>query len=193
MRLAETAERYGDQLTISWRSFLLRPEPEARTLEAFTKYTTSWERPAGMEPRAPFATPWSGEHAPPSHSFPSSLAGKVAETFGAEAFEAFAMALFRAYFVEHRTISDRDVLADVAAAAGLDRTEFGRRWADNETELTKAVWRDYATAVQSGINGVPAVVVDRQWLVPGAVDVDDYGRVIAKALEARAGTEDSGG
>jgi predicted DsbA family dithiol-disulfide isomerase len=182
VRLEELADELGDDITIEWRSFLLRPEPEERSLEAFTRYTEKWARPASMEPRARFTT-WTGEHQPPSHSLPSSVAGKVAATFGPTAERAFHDHLFPAYFSENRTISDRTVLLDVAGEAGLDPAEFDRRWQADEDELTKAVWRDYATAVQSGIQGVPAVVVNRRWLIPGAVDVEEYRRAVAHSRE----------
>jgi predicted DsbA family dithiol-disulfide isomerase len=182
VRLADLADELGDRITLEWRSFLLRPEPEDRPVEAFRRYTEKWARPASLEPRARFNT-WSGDQSPPSHSLPSSVAGKVAESFGPAAERAFHERLFPAYFSENRTISDRGVLLDVAAEAGLDPAEFDRRWARDEDELTRAVWRDYATAVQSGIQGVPAVVVNRRWLIPGAVDVEEYRRAVAHARE----------
>lgn len=188
MRLAELGDELGDQVRIEWRSFLLRPEPADRPVEEFTAYTRKWQRPASLEPRATFST-WSGRHAPPSHSLPSSVAAKVAGSFGPAAERAYHDRLFPAYFAENRTISDRSVLLDVAAEAGLDRDDFDRRWQDQEDEHSKAVWRDYATAVQSGIQGVPAVVVDRRWLISGAVEVEEYRRAVAHAREHHAGDE----
>lgn len=169
-------------LTVTWQSFLLRPEPEQRPMEKFTDYTRSWSRPAGMEPKATFSTPWSGAHDPPSHSLPAAVAGKVAATFGPGAATVFRHRLFTAYFEENRTISDPSVLADVAVEAGLERDGFERCWAERETELVREVYREHVTAVQSGISGVPAVVVNRRYLLPGAVDVDDYRRAIDQAL-----------
>lgn len=188
MRLEQLTEELGSEVEVTWRSFLLRPEPEPRPMEKFVEYTHHWSRPAAMEPQATFHT-WSGEHQPPSHSLPAAVAGKVASGFGAPARAAFSDRLFRAYFADNRTISDREVLLDVAAEAGLDRSEFDRRWDDQEDELTKQVWRDHATAVQSGISGVPAVVVNRRWLIPGAVDVEQYREAVtyAKAHPEEAG------
>jgi predicted DsbA family dithiol-disulfide isomerase len=186
VRLGRIEAEYGDAVEVTWRSYLLRPEPERRDLDAFSAYTRKWAGPADIEPAATFRT-WSGENPPPTHSYPSALAGKVAESFGREAQRAYASALFRAYFAENRTISDRDVLVEVAAGAGLDPDAFERRWREREDELGLAVWQDYLTAVQSKITGVPAVVVDRTWLVPGAVDEAEYRRAIAMAVEAAGG------
>ena len=183
MRLADIAAEYGDQIRTVWLSFLLRPEPEPRPVDKFTEYTAKWATPGSLEPRARFNS-WSGVNAPPSHSFPSALAGKVAATFGGPARDAFSLRLFEAYFTENRTISDRDVLLDVAAEAGLDRAEFDHRWRHDEDDLLQQVWGEYRLATQSGIQGVPAVVVNRRMVVSGAVEVDAYRDAIAQVLAA---------
>jgi predicted DsbA family dithiol-disulfide isomerase len=184
IRLGDIAAEEGDDVRWEWRAYLLRPEPEPRPLDAFTEYTRKWERPGALEPRARFTT-WTGEHRPPSHSFPAALAAKVAASLGPEAGRAYRQVLFPAYFTDNRTISDRTVLTDIAAEAGLDADAFERAWHDHETDLLTEVWRDHGTAVQSGIGGVPAVVVNRRWLVSGAVEADQYRSVIAQAREAQ--------
>ena len=184
VRLDDVTAHYGDQVEVAWHSYLLRPEPEPRPLDEFTAYTRKWERPASLEPRATF-NEWSGANAPPSHSLPSALAGKVAETFGQQAQHEFSTRVFQAYFTENRTISDPIVLAEIALESGLDRAAFEQRWTELESDLVKQVWRDYTTAVQSGIRGVPAVVVNRRYLVSGAVDLAEYQRVIDSVLEGR--------
>jgi len=153
-------------------------------MDKFTRYTESWERPGSMEPRATFQK-WSGEHEPPSHSIPSSVAGKVAETFGREAFDRFHTLLLKAYFAENRTVSDRAVISEVATAAGIDADEFNRRWDEDAKGFTRSVFTDYQLAANSGITGVPAVVVDRQFLLPGAVDSDDYRRAFDAVIAER--------
>jgi predicted DsbA family dithiol-disulfide isomerase len=183
LRLGDIAREEGDAVDWQWRSYLLRPEPEPRPRDAFVEYTRSWERPGSVEPRARFTT-WAADDPPPSHSFPAALAAKVAATLGPGAAEAYRAALFPAYFTDNRTISDRTVLLELAAEAGLDRAAFDQAWRDHEDELLKEVWTDHATAVQSGIQGVPAVVVNRRWLLSGAVAADEYRTVIAQAREA---------
>ncbi|MEZ5340834.1 MAG: hypothetical protein R2706_05130 [Acidimicrobiales bacterium] len=113
MRLAAIEDEFGPKVNVEWRSFLLRPEPEPRTMEKFARYTTSWETPGSMEPRTTF-NPWNGKHEPPSHSVPSSVAGKAAQTFGPDIYRAFSFAMFGAYFTDNRTISERSVQLDIA-------------------------------------------------------------------------------
>ncbi len=186
MRLEQLAGMEGDGVEIEWRSFLLRPEPEERDMEKFTKYTRSWERPAEIEPEAKFNSPWSGEHEPPSHSMPAAIAGKVAASFGPEAAKAYHQGLLDAYFVENRTVSDRDVLLDVADEVGIDREEFASRFDEGRVPIAHQVIEDHNAAINAGVTGVPAVVVDGRYLVGGAVDVDQYQRVLEHVRSERS-------
>ncbi len=182
MRIDEIESEFAGTVAVDWRSFLLRPKPEERRMESFTRYTESWARPAEMEPRATF-NQWSGEHEPPSYSVPSAVAGKVAATFGPGARKAFSDAVFRAYFTENRTVSDIGVLIRLAGEAGLDATEFERRWEEGASGYSEAVFEDYFSAIEAEITGVPAVVVNKTWIIPGAVDTDHYRHIIARAQE----------
>jgi len=78
---------------------------------------------------------------------------------------ALKAALFTAHFTEGRTMTDAGVLADAAAAAGLDRGEAEAVLADGryaaEVRAAEALW------VSRGITGVPAVVVEGRWLISG--------------------------
>lgn len=185
LRLGDIAREEGDAVEWQWRAYLLRPEPERRSRDAFVEYTRSWERPGSLEPRARFTT-WASDDPPPSHSFPAALAAKVAATLGPGAAEAYRAVLFPAYFTDNRTISDRTVLVELAVEAGLDRAGFEEAWRRHENELLEEVWVDHATATQSGIQGVPAVVVNRRWLLSGAVSADEYRSVIAQARATTA-------
>jgi predicted DsbA family dithiol-disulfide isomerase len=185
VRLDELIRSEGDGVAVTWRSFLLRPYPEERDPDEFTAYTTHWARPAGMEPRARFTTPWTGKHPPPSHSLPAAVAAKVVmQHFPAE-FDEFHHRLMDAYFAENRTISEPSVLADVAGEAGVDGDAFVARYEEEWKPLARSAYDDHNLAVSSGINGVPAVVVADRYLVSGAVDVDHYRAVLARVREER--------
>ena len=186
MRLDQIAAEYGDRVELVWRSFMLRPQPEERPREKFVAYTRSWERPGSMEPAVTFNT-WASDDDPPSHSLPSAVAGKVAATFGPDAYRTFHHRAMAAYFTENRTISDRGVLADIAEESGIDRQEFERRRDLGEQAMVAEIVEEHNEAVGAGIGGVPALVVGERYLVPGAVDVDDYRRIIDRYLDERDG------
>jgi predicted DsbA family dithiol-disulfide isomerase len=95
---------------------------------------------------------------------------------------ALKAALFTAHFTEGRVMTDAGVLADAAAAAGLDRDKAVEVLADDlyaaEVRAAEALW------VSRGINGVPAVVVEGKWLISGGQPAG----VFEEALRGMANT-----
>src|SRR6478672_2999335 len=67
-------------------------------------------------------------------------------------------ALYRAYFVDDRDISDPDVAADIAAGAGVDRA--AARAANDDQTIKDALRRDVDAALAKGVFGSPFVFVD---------------------------------
>ena len=71
--------------------------------------------------------------------------------------DALAERLFAAHFVDGRDIGDRDVLADLAVGAGLDRTIVAELLAG---DADREVVQDQAYHARSiGVSGVPTIVV----------------------------------
>lgn len=68
----------------------------------------------------------------------------------------FHYAMFRAYFVDDRTISDRDTLIDIAGSVGLDRQEA--RDVIESRSFSAKVTEDWNRAWENGITGVPTFV-----------------------------------
>ncbi len=167
-------------MSVEWRSFLLRAEPRDRPLAAFTEYTRSWSRPAAMESRAPFSHPWSGEHRPPSHSVPPAVAAKVVEAVEPERAEDFRREIFDAYFRRNLTISDPEVLVDLASTVGVDVEVFAATFRARYDEFETLVREDHGEAVRTGVTGVPAVLMADRFLIPGAVETSLYERLVAR-------------
>jgi predicted DsbA family dithiol-disulfide isomerase len=88
-----------------------------------------------------------------------------AGTVGAASQRALKEALFRAHFTDNRSLADANVLADAAAASGLDRDKAVEVLADDlyaaEVRAEEQLWR------ARGINAVPAVVVEGKYLISG--------------------------
>ncbi|MGP5516321.1 DsbA family oxidoreductase [Psychrobacter alimentarius] len=81
-------------------------------------------------------------------------------------------ALFEAHFTNNRNISDINVLADIAAETGLDRSEAlavleGQFFA-KEVRTEEQYWQ------QQGIQSVPAIIFNERHLISGAQGVDNY-------------------
>ncbi len=101
-----------------------------------------------------------------------------AGTVGMAEQRALKAALFTAHFTEGRTMTDAGVLADAAAAAGLDRAKAvevlsGGLYA-TEVRAAEALW------VSRGINGVPAVVVEGKWLISGGQPASVFEEALRK-------------
>lgn len=92
-------------------------------------------------------------------------------------------ALFRAYFSEGRNISDHAELARIADSVGLRSDRARELLASNE----------YAAAVReaerfwtgNGIQGVPAVIVDRRHLISGGQPVEVFEQVLREIAANR--------
>lgn len=178
--------RFGDQIDISWKAFLLRTETKVTNQEKFVAYTESWLRPAEAEPGATFNV-WATEETQPISSVPAHVAAKSLALIDPEASDAFHHRLLSAYFTENRTISDWAVLADLAADVGLDRDHFLSLTAERERSLAEEVIDEHNDAVQQGITAVPTMVIDEVLPIQGAQEVDTISRWIERLIDRRLG------
>ncbi len=89
--------------------------------------------------------------------------------------------LMDAYWSEAQNIGDRETLLDLVSEAGLDRAEAAEALADGR-------YRDrIATATReanlSGINAIPAFVLDARMLLVGAYPHETFERAFAQLEE----------
>jgi predicted DsbA family dithiol-disulfide isomerase len=91
---------------------------------------------------------------------------------GPEAQTRLKLALLKAHFQQRRNVSDRDVLLDVAEAAGFDRARAAEALADEASPLPSAPRKQRGR--QAGINSVPSFVVAGKYLIQGAREPEDY-------------------
>ncbi len=114
-------------------------------------------------------------------------AHKLLTIFGRErgwlAQTALKMALFIAYFQDRRDVSDIDVLCDIAEAQDMDRAAAAA-WID-DAALTATVRAEMAYWTDQNITGVPAIIFDQKFMVPGAQSADVFADVINKVLAKR--------
>jgi predicted DsbA family dithiol-disulfide isomerase len=94
---------------------------------------------------------------------------------------AVVSAVMRAYWREGRDIGNEGVLADIAAAAGMDRAVTARLLAsDADADDIRA--RD-ADARAKGVSAVPTFLIAQQYVVSGAQPPEVWGRVIEELVE----------
>jgi predicted DsbA family dithiol-disulfide isomerase len=93
--------------------------------------------------------------------------------------------LFQAYFSQGRHVGHDEDLADLAADAGLDRTEVLSALAAGA--YADDVQADIDQARAYGISGVPFFVIDSRYGVSGAQDPEVFVQALHAAAEASAG------
>ncbi|WP_028081495.1 DsbA family oxidoreductase [Solimonas soli] len=95
-----------------------------------------------------------------------------AGTLGEKPQAALKLALLRAYHSEGRDVSDRDVLKNVAAEAGLDAAAAAQVLVSGQ--YASEVRADERFFLEQGIRSVPAVILDRQYLISGGQPPDVF-------------------
>lgn len=103
---------------------------------------------------------------------------------GGDAQDAVVEGLFRAYFTEGRDIGDPTVLADIGAAAGLDRPVVSAMLEGGEGAAEVAA--EEAAARRLGLQGVPTFVLDGRPLFSGAQAPELIAAALTHAAAAAA-------
>ncbi|RZV33537.1 MAG: DsbA family oxidoreductase [Sphingomonadaceae bacterium] len=94
------------------------------------------------------------------------------------------LALFEAHFNQRRKFSSRDVLLDVAQSVGLDRE--GALAGLSDPELAARVRAEEQQAFGLNITGVPAMVVEGKFMIPGAQAPETYVNALRRVAEKTA-------
>lgn len=189
-RLARALETVGDlPVTVHWRPFLLDPSvPEeglnrddylvqkfgsARAVDETHRRLSAAGAAEGIDYRFDLI------RRSPNTSDAHRLVGWAS---AAGVGDAVVEALFRAYFTEGRDVGDHAVLADIAAAAGLDREEIAARLASDidRAEIADAIRH----AAEAGITGVPCFVLAGRYAVMGAQPAETLAKAIKEVLAA---------
>ncbi|WP_254839019.1 DsbA family oxidoreductase [Natronomonas marina] len=95
-----------------------------------------------------------------------------------DAFEAFHRGVFEALWTEARDVGDADVLAEVAADAGLPEGYVAETLADDDSAT--ALESAFEAAQERGITGVPTFVHD-EYAARGAVPPEQLRRLVEGA------------
>ncbi len=175
-------EEFAGAVTVEWRSFLLRPEPDpTMTLERFKAYTRSWLRPAADPDGGTFRV-WQSDAGPPRESVTPHVFAKAAARHGDEAFASVHAALLRAYFADNRDITDPHTLRAIWLEVGLPAEALAHA---SDPALVREVIAQHNEAVALGVSGVPAVRADgSEAFVVGAQPLDTYRRWARRLLDA---------
>lgn len=164
----------GVKLSVHWRPFELNPNmpPEGLDRVAYrSRKFGSWEHSQRLDAQVTAAASQAGltmrhdlmKRTP--NTFNAHRLIWLAEKEGVQ--DAVVEALFSAYFVEGHDVGDAKVLAEVAAAVGIDRTRVESFLASSEgaEEVSEAE----IVSQRSGLNGVPTFIINGQPTFSGAL------------------------
>jgi predicted DsbA family dithiol-disulfide isomerase len=192
------AELQGEiEAEIRWLPFELNPdmppEGEESVAHIARKYGRTLEQAKagrdqmlGVGARAGYSFDYTGEGDPPPSMLRNTFAAHKLLKWalieaGAEVQNRLKLALFDAHFQQRRDVSDPDVLVDVATAQGLDAS--GARAALGDTTLGAIVKQEEAQAFDMNISGVPAMIVQGKYMIPGAQEPEVYINALRRVVE----------
>jgi predicted DsbA family dithiol-disulfide isomerase len=160
-------------IEVVWRPFELNPGMPAEGIDRRAYRVAkfgSWEQSLALEARvaavgAAVGIPFAFDRiARTPNTFDAHRLIGLSRQRGRQ--DALVEALFQAYFIDGRNVGDRRVLAEVAAEAGLGRTEVESFLDSNQG--TDDVRRELERGRRLGIDGVPYFLIDGKGAVAGA-------------------------
>ncbi|MDE6037455.1 MAG: DsbA family oxidoreductase [Duncaniella sp.] len=93
-------------------------------------------------------------------------------------------ALFAAYFTENLVLSDHDVLTAKAVSVGMDEKEVREMLASDKYD--DEVRFDEREAGMRGVRGVPYIVFNGEFAVPGAMSIDNFRQALKREMDKTA-------
>lgn len=186
--LDRALEAHADHpFRIEWHPFQLNPDMPAEGVNKHDYLAAKFgeDRLVQMHLRLKEASRAAGAEIDPDtpRRMPNTLdAHRLIHWAGLEGRQtAVVSAIMRAYWREGRDIGNAGVLADIAAAAGMDRAVTARLLAsDADADDIRA--RD-ADARAKGVSAVPTFLIAQQYVVSGAQPPEVWSRVIEELVE----------
>ena len=99
-------------------------------------------------------------------------------------------ALFAAYFTENLVLADHKVLLEKAISVGMNADEVKEVLESDKYD--DEVRFDEREAAMRGVRGVPYIVFDGDFAVPGAMTVDGFKSALERALRKQEKNQDNG-
>lgn len=122
------------------------------------------------------------QFAKPSNTFDAHRLMKLAEIkYDSDTVDKLNEALFDAYFVKNLVLSDKTVLLETALSVGLKEEDIMKTLDTDQFE--KSVRDDEHGASMIGIKGVPYIVFNNKYAIPGALSIDDFKKVLEEVFE----------
>ena len=178
---------HKDSIEVIWKSYQLNPDmvtDPGKNINQYLAEVKGWteERAREMnnyvtEMAAGAGLTYHLDKAIVANSFDAHRLSHMARVKGVQ--DAAEEQIFAAYFTEGRNTADHETLADIAASAGLDRSE-ATSMLQSDAYATD-VEQDIYEAQQIGVRGVPFFVIDRKYAISGAQESTTFLQALTKA------------
>ena len=185
---------------IRWHAFELNPdmpeEGEERTAHIARKYGRTIEQSKEVQGQMRTAAEAAGvsldyqgkEPAPDAMMWNTFAAHRLltwaVEEHGPEAQTRLKLALFEAHFNHRRRIGEREALLDIAQEAGLDRDAAAV--ALDREDIARKTRTEERAAMEMNITGVPAMLLEGRFMIPGAQPPEAYANALRRVAEKAA-------
>lgn len=182
---------------VRWRPFELNPdmpkEGEEQEAHLQRKYGRSAEEGAKVRGQmkqiaegAGVSLSFEGAGDPPAAMMWNTrdchkLLGFALQEAGPKVQTALKLALFKAHFNHRVRLTERDILLDIAASVGLHRE--AARAALDDADLEARVIAEERQAWDLNITGVPAMIVNGKFMIPGAQAPETYVNALRRVAE----------
>lgn len=190
LRYLELAgEELGIELDIRFRAFELNPDAHKSSSHSMPellarKYGLSLDQVTAMEEQmteraAAVGLEYNLLTVQATNTFDAHRLAHLASQMGQGT--AMAKALFDAYFTKNLLLSDHDTLIAIAETVGIARERAVALLASDE--FADEVRADEVAAQEQGFSGVPTMVIDSTFAIPGAQAPEVLVRLLSRVLE----------
>ena len=182
---------------VRWRPFELNPDmaPEGEGFEEHVsrKYGRTHDEGAAMREQmkeiareADVSLSYEGDgKAPPQRMWNTRDCHKLLtfalEQAGPPVQTQLKLALFKAHFNLRQPLNDRAALLDIAASVGIHRE--AAKAALDDADLEARVIAEERQAWDFNITGVPAMIVEGKFMIPGAQTPETYVNALRRVVE----------
>lgn len=179
-RIAALTREFGEAIRLKSRPYPVRIA-ERIPAEAEIASAVRDIELARREPEGSRLTPelWAGKDPPESRLWPL-IAIEAAGLQGVAARSLFAEAMRRAALEGGINVARADVALELAGRIGLKMTRFAAAYHSPHTR--QLVLEEHRSALERGIKRVPALIIDRRWMISGLREPSEYRRHLRACL-----------
>ena len=121
--------------------------------------------------------------AKPSNTFDAHRLMKLAQAkYDDATLQKLNKNLFDAYFCYSQVLADHAVLLSVALKSGMKEADVMQTL--DSDEYSSLVRKDEQEAAALGVRGVPYIVFNDKYAIPGALSIDDFKKVLEEVFDA---------